>query len=139
VLAVALDCGVFQVDTVGRVVRYRTESIYEVSSRSTQSPTLPCCIPTKLLSRLRLLVEARSVVAPGDLNAYGLALKRTPTGLLALRAVALFFLPLQKFAEQCLALLLRKVRGSGAFILEESGKVVASDLWVHSILRANTT
>ena len=57
--AVALDCGTFQVDTFGRVVRYRTESINEVSSRNTQSLTLPCCIPTKLFSCLRLLVEAR--------------------------------------------------------------------------------
>src|SRR5260221_2574635 len=57
----------------------------------------------------------------------GVLLKTNPPiGVLALRAVALLFLPLQKFAEQRLTLLLRKIRGCRAFILQVGGKIAAS-------------
>src|SRR5262245_13859998 len=69
----------------------------------------------------------------------GLALKGPPTGVLALGAVALLFLPLQKFAEQRLTLLLREIRRWGALVLQEGGKIAACDLRSHGILWPNTT
>jgi hypothetical protein len=63
-----------------------------------------------------------SAFAPADLDAYGFALNVR----LTLRAVALLFLPLQKFAEERLTLLLRKIRGRGTFIFQEGGKIAAS-------------
>src|SRR6266403_1577736 len=76
------------------------------------------------------------VFIPGDPPA---ALERIADSALALRAVALLFLPLQKLAKQRLALLRGKIRGWRTFILQERGKIAASHLWVHRILWADTT
>ena len=67
------------------------------------------------------------------------ALERIADSALALRTVALLFLPLQKFAKQRLALLLSKIRGWRTFIPEERGKIAAGQLWIYRILWANTT
>ena len=77
----------------------------------------------------RLFYTRRSLVA----------LERIVDSALVLRAVALLFLPLQKFAKQRLALLLGKIRGSRTFILQERGKIAAGHLRIHRILWANTT
>ena len=72
------------------------------------------------LSHSCLRLWGASVFISGDPPA---ALERIADSALALRAVALLFLPLQKLAKQRLALLRGKIRGWRTFILQERGKI----------------